>query len=405
MNNSDPEAPPPLAGLKVLDLSRVMAGPWCTQTLADLGADVWKVEAPEGGDDARKWTQPSLGGESTYFMSANRSKRSLAVNLKHAEGQAIVRSLAARADVLVENFRLGTMERFGLGYEALAAVNPRLVYCSISGYGRTGPRADEAGYDFSIQAESGLMAITGEPDGAPMKLGVAIADIVTGMNAVQAILAALIARQVSGRGQFIDLALLDTAVGVLANVAQGCLATGEPPARYGNAHASIVPYQTFKSADGVFVVAVGNDLQFRWLCEAVIERPELVGDPRFATNSARVRNRTALAAILAADFRRRPTAEWMARLKRARVPAGAVREVFDALASPEIAARGMVAEMPDKVHGRLRTLASPLRLAATPPRPPSAPPRLGEHTDEVLREVLGATAGEIAAWRKAGAIG
>lgn len=405
MSLPDDNTAPPLAGLKVLDLSRVMAGPWCTQTLADLGAEVWKVEAPGSGDDTRHWTQPALGGESTYFMSANRSKYSLAVNLKHPEGQAIVRSLAARADVLVENFRLGAMERFGLGYAPLAAANPRLVYCSISGYGRTGPRAGEAGYDFSIQAESGLMAITGEPDGTPMKVGVAIADIVTGMSAVQAILAALLARQAIGRGQFIDLALLDNAVAVLANVAQGCLATGAPSGRHGNTHASIVPYQTFAGADGMFVLAVGNDLQFRLVCESVVERPELAADPRFRTNTDRVENRAALTGLLADEFRRRPTAEWLSRLKRAGVPAGAVREVLDALASPEIAARGMVAEMPDAVHGRLRTMASPLHLRGTPPEPPRAPPRLGEHTGRILGEVLGATGDQIAAWRTAGAIG
>jgi crotonobetainyl-CoA:carnitine CoA-transferase CaiB-like acyl-CoA transferase len=395
---------PPLAGIKVLDLTRVLAGPWCTQTLADLGADVWKVEAPEGGDDTRTWLKPQLGGEATYFMSANRSKRSLAVNLRHAQGQAIVRALAERADVLVENFRLGALDRFGLGYDALAKVNPRLIYCSISGYGRTGPRAEEAGYDFVIQAESGLMAITGEPDGAPMRLGVAITDIATGMNAVQAILAALLARHASGKGQLIDLSLHDTAVALLANIGQGCLATGEHPGRFGNAHASIVPYQTFPSADGMFVLAVGNNSQFRQLCEQVLERAELALDERFRSNVLRIENRVALVEILSAIFRTRPTREWIGRLNRAGVPGGEVREVLDALASPEVAARRMVAEMPDARHGTLRTMASPLHLSDTPPRAPSAPPRLGEHTDAILAEVLGASVADIAAWRAGGAI-
>lgn len=395
---------PPLAGVTVLDLSRVMAGPWCTQTLADLGADVWKVESLRTGDDTRTWTQPDLGGESTYFMSANRSKRSIAVNLKDRDGQTIVRALAAKADVLVENFRRGTMERFGLGYEALAAANPGLVYCAISGYGRTGPRAEEAGYDFAIQAESGLMAITGEPEGAPVKLGVAVADIITGMNAVQAILAAMIARQRSGRGQLIDLSLLDSAVALLANIAQGSLATGRSPGRFGNAHATVVPYQTFESADGTFVLAVGNDLQFRTLC-TVIGRGDLAADPRFTTNDLRVRHRVALAESLAAVFRTDSTDAWLARFRKAGVPAGAVREVLDVLASPEISARGMIAEVPDAVHGTLRTMTSPLHLRGTPPVPPRAPPRLGEHTAEVLASVLGLSDAEIAALRERGAIG
>lgn len=395
---------PALSGLTVLDLSRVMAGPWCTQTLADLGADVWKVESPQGGDDTRTWTQPALGGESTYFMSANRSKRSLAVNLKHPEGQSIVRALAAKADVLIENFRLGAMERFGLGYDALAVDNPGLIYCSISGYGRTGPRADEAGYDFAIQAESGLMAITGEPDGAPVKLGVAVADIATGMNAVQAILAATIARQRTGRGQFIDLSLLDTAVALLANIAQGCLATGRSPGRFGNAHATVVPYQTFRSADGVFVLAVGNDLQFRTFC-ATIGRADIAADPRFATNDLRVSHRTELAELLAAVFRTDTTANWLTRFRVAGVPAGAVREVLDVLASPEVAVRGMIAEAPDAIHGTLRTMTSPLHLRGTPPVAPRAPPRLGEHTAEILSSVLGMDDAQVTALRERGAIG
>src|SRR5690606_27194426 len=253
--------PLPLAGVRVLDLSRVLAGPWCTQTLADLGADVWKIEAPGRGDDTRSWTPPDVGGESTYFMCANRSKRSLAVDLRHPAGRALVQRLAAQADVLVENYRLGALAKFGLDYDTLSRAHPRLIYCSISGYGRTGPRAAEPGYDFVIQAESGLMSITGEPDGAPMKLGVAITDLVTGMNATQAILAALLARHQSGKGQLIDLALLDSAVSVLANVGAGYLAAGHTPQRFGNGHPTVVPYQIFATADGAFALGVGNDTQ------------------------------------------------------------------------------------------------------------------------------------------------
>jgi len=268
----------PLTGIKVLDLSRVLAGPWCAQTLADLGADVWKVEEPGRGDDTRAWMPPEIDGESTYYMSANRTKRSIAIDLKHPEGQRIVREMALKADVLVENYKKGTLERFGLGYEQLSALNPRLVYCSISGYGRTGPRADEPGYDFAIQAESGLMSITGEPHGAPMKHGMAITDLVTGMNAAQAVLAALLARARTGKGQLIDMALLDCAVALLANMASGHIVTGAEPPRLGNAHPTVVPYQVFETSDGDFVLAVGNDSQFRALCEKVVDRPDLCVD-------------------------------------------------------------------------------------------------------------------------------
>jgi crotonobetainyl-CoA:carnitine CoA-transferase CaiB-like acyl-CoA transferase len=394
----------PLDGVKVLDLSRVLAGPWCAQTLADLGADVWKIEERTRGDDTRAWMPPEIDGESTYFISTNRSKRSVAVDLKHPEGQRLVRDMALKADVLVENYKRGTLERFGLGYEQLAPLNPRLVYCSISGYGRTGPRADEPGYDFCIQAESGLMAITGEPDGAPMKHGMAITDLVTGMSAAQAVLAALIARDKTGEGQLIDMALLDCAMALLANMASGHIVTGDEPKRYGNAHPSLAPYQMFETADGVFVLAVGNDGQFRSLC-GVIGRPELADDPRFRVNKGRTRNRDAMAAELRKEFRKRRTAEWIAALNAAKVPCGQVRNLTQAFASPEAAARGLVAEVPDKRHGRIRLMRSPLKLALTPPREPVSPPRHGEHTDEVLREVLGLDASAVAALRDAGAIG
>jgi len=378
-----------LEGVKVLDLSRVLAGPWCTQTLADLGADVWKIEEPVRGDDTRSWMPPEIGGESTYFLCCNRSKQSVAIDMKGPEGQAIVRRLAEKADVLVENFRKGALERFGLGYEQLAAINPRLIYCSISGYGRTGSRANEAGYDFAIQAESGLMAITGEPDGSPMKHGVAITDIVTGMNATQAILAALLAREKTGQGQLIDVSLFDSAVALLANVGSGHLATGNEPRRYGNAHATVVPYQLFESADGVLALAVGNDLQFKNLCLEVLERPDLWADERYQKNRDRVMNRSTLIPALAEVFLTRGTADWIAMLNHAGVPAGQVRKVSEVFSSPEVAEREIVVEVPDERHGTLRMTASPLRLSVTPVCAPVAPPRLGEHTSEVLKRELG----------------
>lgn len=389
----------PLDGTKVLDLSRVLAGPWCTQTLADLGAEVWKIEEPTRGDDTRSWQPPELGGESTYFMCCNRSKLSVAIDLRQLEGQRAVRALAAKADVLVENYRKGTLERFGLGYDALKALNPRLVYCSISGYGRTGSRAAEAGYDFAIQAESGLMAITGEPDGTPMKHGVAITDVITGMNAVQAILAALLAREKTGEGQHIDLSLFESAVALLANVGSGYLQTGAEPRRYGNAHATVVPYQLFDTSDGVLALAVGNDLQFKTLCVEVLQRPELAADPRYETNRGRVLSRGELIPALSESFRSRTTADWIGRLKQAGVPAGQVRAVSDVFAAPEIEERALVVEVPDAQHGHLRLTASPLRLDKTPVRPPVAPPRLGEHTREVLGRELGMSEAEIEALR------
>lgn len=394
----------PLEGIKVLDLSRVLAGPWCAQTLADLGADVWKVEEPKRGDDTRGWMPPEIGGESTYYMSANRSKRSIAVDLKHPEGQRIVREMALKADVLVENYKKGTLERFGLGHEALAVLNPGLIYCSISGYGRTGPRADEPGYDFAIQAESGLMSITGEPEGAPMKHGMAITDLVTGMNAAQAVLAALIARGRTGKGQFIDMALLDCGIALLANMASGHIVTGDEPPRLGNAHPSLAPYQLFETSDGDFVLAIGNDGQFRALCEKVIGRPDLAGDPRFATSRDRVLNRDVLVPELIEVFRKRPTAEWIAALQREKVPCGQVRNLTQVFASPEVAARALVAQVPDARHGTVKLMRSPLALRGTPPREPSAPPRLAEHTDVLLREVLGLDGGAIKALRASGAV-
>jgi crotonobetainyl-CoA:carnitine CoA-transferase CaiB-like acyl-CoA transferase len=394
----------PLEGIKVLDLSRILAGPWCTQTLADLGAEVWKIEEPRHGDDTRSWRPPEIGGESTYFQSCNRSKRSVAVDLKAPEGRDLVRRLALRSDVLVENFRRGALDRYGLGPEALRRDHPALIYCSISGYGRTGSRADEAGYDFAIQAESGLMAITGEPDGRPMKHGIAITDIVTGMNATQAILAALLVRARTGKGQLIDASLFDSAVALLANVGAGFLGTGADPRRFGNAHATIVPYQSFETADGVIALAVGNDLQYGNLCRQVLGRPDLAADPRFATNPDRVRNRDVLVPLLAAVFRTQPTGHWIEGCRRAGVPAGQVRSVAEVFTSPEVAERGLVEAMPDARHGRLRLTRSPLRLSETPTRRAEAPPRLGEHTAQVLSEELGLSGTELARLGEAGIV-
>ncbi|HEU0229081.1 MAG TPA: CaiB/BaiF CoA-transferase family protein [Burkholderiaceae bacterium] len=403
VEHSSSPTPLPLDGIKVLDLSRVLAGPWCTQTLADLGADVWKIEAPGHGDDTRIWTPPDVDGESTYFLCTNRGKRSAAVNLRHPQGQALVRSLAGKADVLVENYRLGALKKFGLDYETLSQTNPGLVYCSISGYGRTGPRAAEPGYDFVIQAESGLMSITGDEEGEPMKLGVAITDLVTGMNAGQAVLAALLVRQRTGRGQLIDLALLDGALNVLANVGMGYLAAGHIPERFGNAHPTVVPYQIVSASDGRFALAVGNDTQFMSLC-AALGRGELAVDERYRTNRARVLNRATLLPELEKTLATDTRANWLEKIRAAGVPAGSVRTVPQALDAPEVKARGLVADTPDSRHGSLPIMRSPLALRGTPPREPVAPPRLGEHTDQILREVLGATVDELAAWRDAGAI-
>lgn len=384
-----------LEGIKVLDLSRVLAGPWCTQTLADLGAEIWKVEHPERGDDTRSWRPPEIGDLSTYFLCCNRSKKSLAIDISTTEGSALVQRLAAEADVLVENFRLGALARYGLDWKSLREINPRLIYCSISGYGRKGQRAAEPGYDFVIQAESGLMAITGEADGEPMKLGVAITDLLAGMNAVQGILAALFARSRTGEGQHLDIALLDCAVAALANVATGFLATGEEPQRHGNAHATVVPYQLFPTADGQIALAVGNDGQFRKLCEQVLERPELGDDVRYATSRARVLNRETLIPALEESFRRDSTTAWLQRLRTAGVPAGIVRPISEVLTAPEVIERNMIQEVEKPGVGRLRLSGSPLKLSGTPPLPASAPPDLGEHTDLVLRTILGVSEEEL----------
>ena len=395
----------PLAGTRVLDLSRVLAGPWCTQILADLGADVVKVENPDGGDDTRGWGTAVTEGETTYYLAANRNKRSIAVDLANAEGQGIIRDLAAGSDVLVENFKLGGLAKFGLDYETLREINPRLIYASVSGYGRTGPHAARPGYDLLVQAESGLMSITGDADGGPMRFGVAVSDVTTGMYTAQAVLAALLARVRTGAGQHIDMALHDCSVALLANTATTALALGKAPPRYGNTHPDVVPYQTFPAADGEIVLAVGNDSQFQRFCRDVIGRPDLADDARYITNIGRIKGREALIPEIAGEMKKLTRAAWLEKLDAAGIPAGQVRDLPESLSSPEVIARGMVqgAALPDGTEVRFG--GSPLNFSDTPVRTPAAPPTLGQHTDEVLAELLSLSAQEIARLRKSGAVG
>jgi crotonobetainyl-CoA:carnitine CoA-transferase CaiB-like acyl-CoA transferase len=378
---------PALDGVRILDLSRVLAGPWCTMTLADLGADVIKIEQPATGDDTRTWA-PFREGESAYYLCTNRNKRSVAVDISKPEGQAIVRALAKHCDVVVENFKLGALAKYGLDYDSLRQVRPDVIWCSISGYGRTSPLAGRAGYDYVIQAEGGLMAVTGEPDGEPMKVGVAVADLFTGMYAVQAILAAVIARRNDGQGQLIDMALFDAQLAMLANVGSAYLVTGEEPKRFGNAHASVVPYQVLPTADSDIVLAVGNDRQFKLLCDEVLRRPDIAADARYATNTARIANRETLIPLLKEILRTRPAREWQDKLASTGIPTGTVRKIGEALESAEAQARGMVSTVQHPKLGELRLVSSPIRMSGTPVREPKAPPMLGEHTEEVLRELL-----------------
>jgi len=396
--------PAPLKGRKVLDLSRVLAGPWATMILGDLGADVIKVERPGSGDDTRHWGPPFAGGEAAYYLCANRNKRSLALDIAVPEGQAIVRELAAKADVVVENFRPGALAKYGLDYDALRVVNPRIVYCSITGYGHDSPEADRAGYDYVVQGEGGLMAVTGPIDGPPMKVGVAVADLFTGNAAAQAILAALIAADRDGVGQHIDMALIDCQLAMLANVGSAALVSGGEPKRWGNAHPTIVPYELFDCADAPIVLAVGNDRQFRALCVKVIARPELADDPRFAGNADRVTNRAALVPLIAAALATKAADEWLDALEARGIPAGKVRGVHEALSHPTARARGMVRETPHPTIPGLELVASPLKLSQTPVEWNRAPPLLGEHGEEILRE-LGRSDEEIAVLREAGVLG
>jgi formyl-CoA transferase/CoA:oxalate CoA-transferase len=392
----------PLDSLTVLDFSRVLAGPYCTMQLADLGARVVKIEQPGRGDDTRAWGPPFLAGESAYFLSINRNKQSVALDLKHPRARPVVDALLARADVVVENFRPGTMERLGLDFEAIARRHPRIVYCSISGFGQTGPRRVEAGYDAMMQAEAGLMSITGAADGPPFRLGVAIGDIATGMFAAQGILAALLARARSGRGQRVDIAMLDAVTSLLTYQASIAFATGETPRRMGNRHPSIAPYDTFETATGQFVLSVGNDDQFRRLMR-VLGRPELATDARFAANAERVRNYDALRAELSPSLAAWNRTDLLGALTAAGVPCAAVRSITEALADPQLAAREMIVPLEHVAAGPIRVLGSPLKLSDTPASVRTPPPSLGQHTDAVLREI-GLSSEEIASLRSTGAV-
>ncbi|MDZ4764368.1 MAG: CaiB/BaiF CoA-transferase family protein [Chloroflexota bacterium] len=395
--------PLPLSGVTILDFTRVLAGPFCTMLLADMGADVIKVESPDGGDETRQWRPPALpNGMSAYFLSANRNKRSLTLNLKSPDGQAIARELAAQSQIVVENFKPGGMAAFGLGYDDVRALNPALVYGSVTGYGQTGLYRERPGYDFVIQAQSGLMSITGETDGAPIKVGVAICDVIAGLFASSALLAALRGAERSGRGQHVDIALLDTAIAALVNVASNALVSGDAPKRYGNAHTNIVPYQAFRAADGEFTLAVGNDRQFRIVC-ALVGRPEWADDPRFATNPARVQHRAALIPLLDAAFAARPAAAWVADLLAMGVPAGEINTLPQILADPHVESRGLLHEI--DLNGIAATLlGNPVQFDGTPPAIRLPPPLLGQHTDAILRERLGMNAAAIATLRARGAI-
>ena len=413
MNDATSAKPQPLQGVRVLDCSRVLAGPWCTQTLGDLGADVIKVERPGSGDDTRGWGPPFLKdregrdtAEAAYYLGTNRNKRSITVDLAQPAGQSLIRRLAAQCDVLVENFKVGDMARYGLDAPTLTALNPRLVYCSITGFGQTGPYRERAGYDYAIQGLGGLMSVTGErddlPGGGPQKVGVAVSDLFTGLYATVAILAALRQREATGLGQTIDMALLDTQVAMLANLGANYLATGIAPKRAGNAHQNIVPYQVFEASDGHFILAVGNDSQFAKFC-GVAGRPELARDARFEKNADRVRNRDTLVPLLASILRTRSKREWLDALEAAKVPCGAINDMAEVFADPHVGARGMTVELPHPLAGALPLVASPIKTSADAVCYRRAPPLLGEHTDEVLAE-FGLGTDERAALRASGAI-
>ncbi len=403
-----------LSHIRVLDLTRVLAGPWCAQTLADFGADVIKVERPGAGDDTRHWGPPYLKdadgadtAEAAYYLAANRNKRSVTVDIATPEGQQIVRELAAQSDVVLENYKVGQLKKYGLDYDSLRAVKPDLVYCSVTGFGQTGPYAHRAGYDFIIQGIGGFMSITGErdgePGGGPQKAGVAIADLATGLYSTIAVLAALAHRDRTGEGQYIDMALLDVQVALLANMNTNFLASGKPPVRWGNAHPNIVPYQTFQTHDGWIIVAVGNDGQFRKFVEAG-GRPELADDERFATNPSRVRHRDTLVPILAEMVKARDKADWIGALEAAGVPCGPINDLDEVFDNEQVVARGMQVSLPHPCGADAKLVRNPIRMSATPPEARTAPPLLGAQTDDVLRDMLGYDDAKIATLRAKQAI-
>jgi formyl-CoA transferase len=400
----------PLEGIRILDLTRAMAGPFCTMMLGDLGADVIKVERPGRGDESRGWGPPFVGkpygpypGESAYFLSANRNKRSITVNLKDRKGADIVRQLAAKSDVLVENFRTGVLDDMGLGYEQLRSVNARLIYCSISGYGRTGPFADRPGYDFIIQAEGGFMGITGPEEGPPYRTGMPIVDITAGMFSSTAILAALRARDLTGEGQMIDLSLLDTQIALLANVASNFLVGGQEPPRLGNAHPNIAPYEAFRARDRWFALAAANQRQWTVLCD-VIGQPELRDDPRFADNNSRIENLVALRQILGSAFQSRDAQDWLDEFRRADLPCAPINTIPEAFTHPQAEARGLVTGIEHPTAGMVRFPGFPYKLSGTPASVRLPPPMLGEHTEEVLVELLDFSPEDVVDCRETGAI-
>ncbi|CAO3430859.1 CaiB/BaiF CoA transferase family protein [Azospirillum endophyticum] len=397
----------PLSHIRVLELSRVLAGPWSAQTLADLGADVIKVERPGAGDDTRAWGPPWAGDQSAYFLSTNRGKRSITIDFEQPEGQELVRRLAAQADVVIENFKVGGLVKYGLDYDSLKAVNPRLVYCSITGFGQTGPYRNRAGYDFMIQGMGGLMSVTGQPDGepggGPVKVGVAVTDIFTGLYATIGIMGALAHRDRTGEGQQVDLALLDVQVAVLANQAMNCLVGGKAPQRLGNAHPNIVPYQAFATRDGHIILAVGNDGQFAKFC-TVAGRPELAKDERYATNPSRVANRRELVPLLEELIRTRDSHDWLDALEQVGVPCGPINDLAAVFEDPQVKARNIHQDLPHPTQGSVPTVASPIRYSGTPLVHDTAPPTLGQHTDTVLADSLGLGEADIAALREKGVI-
>jgi crotonobetainyl-CoA:carnitine CoA-transferase CaiB-like acyl-CoA transferase len=404
----------PLSHIRVIDLSRVLAAPWTGQNLADLGAEVIKIERPGSGDDSRAFGPPWLKDahgrdttESAYFASANRGKKSVTVNLSRPEGQEIVRRIAAQCDVLLENYKVGDLARYGLGYEELRKINPRLVYCSVTGFGQTGPYAERPGYDFMIQGMAGLMSVTGErddlPGGGPQKAGIPIGDIITGMYASVAVCAALAHREKSGAGQHLDLALLDSLAAILSNQGGNYLATGVPPGRLGNAHPNIVPYQTFRTSDGDIILACGNDNLFRRFCE-VAGCQALAADPRFATNNKRVENREEITRLIADIIAKRTTRDWVGALEAAGVPNGPINNLKQVFEEPQAVARGLKIELDHPLAGKVSLIRSPMRFSATPLEHNTPPPTLGQHTDEVLRGVLGLTDADIARLRAEGVV-
>jgi len=404
----------PLSHIKVLDLSRVLAGPWAAQNLADLGAQVIKVERPKKGDDSRAFAPPFLRDasgqttkESAYYCAANRGKKSITIDISSREGQALVMELAKDVDVVVENYKVGDLARYGLGYEDMKAINPGIIYCSVTGFGQTGPYKDRPGYDFMAQGMGGLMSVTGEredlPGGGPQRVGVPIIDMTTGMYASVAICAAIAHRAVTGQGQWIDVSLLDSCVAILANQAMNYFATGESPSSLGNAHPNIVPYQTFKTLDGALILACGNDNLFNKFCE-VAECEHLAKDPKFSTNGERVKNREEITALLNAVFLKKTTKQWVALLEQAGVANGPINKIEDVFEEPQVLARGMKFELPHAVAGSVTLVGSPMKFSQTPLKHEIPPPALGQHTSEILKEVLNKTPEEIQALQNAGIV-